>query len=104
MYPKLQRPGGCGSSQRKALQINLKGLVIEVTEIIGVRFKRTGKTYYFAPGSPAPEVGMQVIVETARGVECGEVVMGSRMVEDDKIIPPLKAHNPYCNGKRPENS
>ena len=90
MYPKLQRPGGCGSSQRKALQINLKGLVIEVTEIIGVRFKRTGKTYYFAPGSPAPEVGMQVIVETARGVECGEVVMGSRMVEDDKIIPPLK--------------
>jgi cell fate regulator YaaT (PSP1 superfamily) len=35
-------------------------------------------------------VGMQVIVETARGVECGEVVMGSRMVEDDKIIPPLK--------------
>ena len=68
----------------------MKGLVIEVTEIIGVRFKRTGKTYYFAPGSPAPEVGMQVIVETARGVECGEVVMGSRMVEDDKIIPPLK--------------
>ena len=61
-----------------------------MTEIIGVRFKRTGKTYYFAPGSPAPEVGMQVIVETARGVECGEVVMGSRMVEDDKIIPPLK--------------
>lgn len=61
-----------------------------MTEIIGVRFKSTGKMYYFSPGSNKPEAGTRVIVETARGVECGEVVMGCRMVEDDKIVPPLK--------------
>lgn len=61
-----------------------------MTEIIGVRFKSSGKMYYFSPGDQKPETGEKVIVETARGVECGDVVMGCRMVEDDKIVPPLK--------------
>ena len=42
-----------------------------MTEIIGVRFKSVGKIYYFAPGSLKAEEGMKVIVETARGIECG---------------------------------
>ena len=46
--------------------------------------------YYFSPEGAKLEAGSKVIVETARGVECGTVVMGCRMVEDDKIIPPLK--------------
>lgn len=50
-----------------------------------------GKMYYFAPGGMKPDAGQHVIVETARGVECGEVVLGCRMVEDDKIVPPLKS-------------
>lgn len=61
-----------------------------MTEIIGVRFKATGKMYYFSPGNIRPKAGCKVIVETARGVECGEVVMECRMVEDEKIVPPLK--------------
>lgn len=61
-----------------------------MTEIIGVRFKESGKMYYFSPEGAKLEAGSKVIVETARGVECGTVVMGCRMVEDDKIIPPLK--------------
>ena len=61
-----------------------------MTEIIGVRFKSAGKVYYFSPGSIKAEVGSQVIVETARGVECGEVVMSNRMVEDENITAPLK--------------
>lgn len=61
-----------------------------MTEIIGVRFKSSGKMYYFSPGDTDPAPGSKVIVETARGIECGDVVMGKRMVEDDKIIPPLK--------------
>lgn len=61
-----------------------------MTEIIGIRFKESGKVYYFSPGQMKPQVGDKAIVETARGVECGDVVMGSRMVEDDKIVPPLK--------------
>ena len=61
-----------------------------MTEIIGVRFKSAGKVYYFSPGSIKAEEGSLVIVETARGVECGEVVMSNRMVEDEKITAPLK--------------
>ena len=62
-----------------------------MTEIIGVRFKTAGKVYYFSPGGIKAEEGTLVIVETARGVECGEVVMTNRMVEDEKITAPLKA-------------
>ncbi len=62
-----------------------------MTEIIGVRFKSAGKVYYFSPAGITAETGDMVIVETARGVECGEVVMENRQVEDDKITVPLKA-------------
>ncbi len=61
-----------------------------MTEIIGVRFKSAGKVYYFSPSGQKLEAGALVIVETARGVECGEVVMANRMIEDEKITPPLK--------------
>ena len=61
-----------------------------MTEIIGIRFKESGKMYYFSPAGQKPKVGDKVIVETARGVECGDVVMDPRMVEDDRIVPPLK--------------
>lgn len=62
-----------------------------MTEIIGVRFKSVGKIYYFSPNGLNIDVGQHVIVETARGVECGEVVMGNRIVEDSEIMPPLKS-------------
>lgn len=61
-----------------------------MTEIIGVRFKSVGKMYYFSPGNLKIDAGAQVIVETSRGVECGEVVMSNRMVEDDNVTAPLK--------------
>ena len=61
-----------------------------MTEIIGVRFKSAGKVYYFSPAGIKAEIGAQVIVETARGVECGEVVMENRQVDDKKITAPLK--------------
>ncbi|MGN0674434.1 MAG: stage 0 sporulation family protein, partial [Oscillospiraceae bacterium] len=62
-----------------------------MTEIIGVRFKSAGKVYYFSPAGIKAEEGSLVIVETARGVECGEVVMPNREVDDSKITAPLKA-------------
>ena len=61
-----------------------------MTEIIGVRFKRVGKIYYFAPQGAVLQEGGHVIVETARGVECGTVAIPNRMVEDDKIVGTLK--------------
>ena len=61
-----------------------------MTEVIGVRFKEVGKVYYFSPGELKIPVGERVIVETARGVECGTVVIGNFMAEDDDIVHPLK--------------
>lgn len=61
-----------------------------MAEILGVRFKSVGKIYYFSPGGQEIPAGELVIVETARGVECGEVVMTNRMVEDSEVTAPLK--------------
>ena len=61
-----------------------------MTEVIGVRFKKVGKVYYFDPTDVWPKPGDAVIVETARGMEYGEVVTAARTVEDDQIVAPLK--------------
>ena len=58
--------------------------------VIGVRFKKAGKVYYFDPDGVWPRPGDKVIVETVRGVEFGEVVTGSRTVNDAQIVTPLK--------------
>ena len=61
-----------------------------MTEIIGVRFRKGGKIYYFGPKGYDIHVGDHVIVETARGVEYGYVVMGPKVVEDSDVVQPLK--------------
>ena len=61
-----------------------------MVKVIGVRFRKTGKIYFFAPGALDIEKGQYVIVETARGVEYGSVVLGIREVADDEITQPLK--------------
>ena len=61
-----------------------------MTEVIGVRFKKVGKVYYFDPNGLQVEKDQAVIVETARGAEYGETVMGNEMVPDESIVSPLK--------------
>ncbi|MEF9942353.1 MAG: stage 0 sporulation family protein [Lachnospiraceae bacterium] len=61
-----------------------------MTRVIGVRFRTAGKIYFFAPGKLDIKQGAQVIVETARGVEFGNVVMGPKDVDDEEIMQPLK--------------
>lgn len=60
-------------------------------EVIGVRFKEVGRIYYFSPGGQKIEEGTKVIVETARGVECGDVVISNREIPDNNIVSPLKS-------------
>ncbi len=62
----------------------------EKTEIVGVRFRNSGKIYYFAPGNVKVEAGENVIVETARGVEYGFVAIGNTFVKNSRIVSPLK--------------
>lgn len=61
-----------------------------MTRVIGVRFRNVGKIYYFSPKNLEIKSGDHVIVETARGVEYGSVVLPPRDVEDEKVVQPLK--------------
>ena len=61
-----------------------------MTKIIGVRFREVWKIYYFSPGTLDIKVGDKVIVETSRGLEYGNVVLGVREVSDESISSPLK--------------
>ena len=64
-----------------------------MTKVIGVRFRTAGKIYFFSPGKFEVKRGDQVIVETARGVEFGNVVMGPKEVKDEEITQPLKTYS-----------
>ncbi len=61
-----------------------------MTKIVGVRFRNAGKIYYFDPEGRDMETGTHVIVETARGVEFGVVMIPPRELEDEKVPQPLK--------------
>lgn len=59
-------------------------------DVVGVRFKKAGKIYYFDPGDLLIQKDDFVIVETIRGVEYGKVVIGPKKVEEDDVVLPLK--------------
>ena len=61
-----------------------------MVKVVGVKFKETGKAYFFAPGKFEPQQGQAVIVETARGLEYGTVAMTQREVGEEEIVSPLK--------------
>ena len=59
--------------------------------VVGVKFKKAGKMYYFSPGDYDVKVDDNVIVETARGLEFGTVIMGCKQVPESEIVSPLKS-------------
>ena len=61
-----------------------------MTKVVGIRFRNVGKIYYFDPKDYNVKVGDHVIVETARGVEYGKVVLGPKDVEENEVVHPLK--------------
>ena len=67
--------------------------------IVGVRFKKLGKIYFFNPKNLRVKKGDKVIVETAQGEEYGEVMIPNRIVEDEKIMAPLKKVIRIANNK-----
>ena len=63
----------------------------ETTEVIGVRFRETGKVYYFSPEKLEVKAGDHVIVETSRGMEYGEVMTPNKEVPSAELVPPLRS-------------
>lgn len=61
-----------------------------MVRVVGVRFKKAGKVYYFDPDEFPIAAGQKVVVETARGVEYGEVAVGPKEVPEDQVVQPLK--------------
>ena len=61
-----------------------------MAEVIGVRFKEVGKVYYFDPLDNKLNKGDMVIVETARGLECGEVATPNKTIDESELAHPLK--------------
>lgn len=59
-------------------------------KVVGIRFRKAGKIYYFDPGTFDIEPGQHVIVETVRGIEYGSVVLGNREIAEDDVVQPLK--------------
>ena len=70
-----------------------------MTEVIGVRFKQVGKIYYFSPNGVQMPVGEKVIVETARGIECGEVALSNRGRGDCQTA---ENGDPRCQQRGPQ--
>lgn len=71
-------------------------------KVIGVRFRTAGKVYFFDPGKFEIKQGDHVIVETARGIEYGTVIGAPRVVEEDKVVQPLKSVLRIANQKDDE--
>ena len=61
-----------------------------MTKVVGIRFRNVGKIYYFNPKGYNIRQGDHVIVETARGVEYGRVVLGTKEIPDEEVVHPLK--------------
>ena len=68
-------------------------------KVVGVRFRNAGKIYYFDPADLDITMGTHVIVETARGVEMGTVILAPKEVDNEKVIQPLKACLLYTSQK-----
>ncbi|NLX63620.1 MAG: stage 0 sporulation family protein [Clostridiaceae bacterium] len=61
-----------------------------MVKVVGVRFRTAGKIYYFDPCDLDLKIGDKVIVETARGIECGTIVVANQEVVDEEVVAPLK--------------
>ena len=70
-----------------------------MTEVISVKFKDSGKNYYFSPDGKSYKEGQNVIVETANGLAFGSVSQGNHEVEDERVVPPLKKALRVANDK-----
>lgn len=96
--PRQERPDRAErqqGAQNNRGAANIRGDSFEssaaMVEIIGIRFKDVGKIYYFSPAGVRFRQGDRAIVETARGVECGDIVLANRSIPESSLVTPLKS-------------
>lgn len=63
----------------------------KAVEVVGVRFRQAGKVYFFAPDKDSYRIGDEVLVDTARGPEFGEIVMPKRKIAEKNVVQPLRS-------------
>ena len=78
------------SDENEAINPAVKDEPCPMVEVVGIRFKSSGKTYYFTPNGNVLKHGEHAIVETARGLEYGDVALGNTMVKESDTVPPLR--------------
>ena len=92
-YERVSFPSASEERKTEAVRIvteEKSAEPVSMIEVVGVRFKSSGKMYYFAPGDKKLRRGEHAIVETARGLEYGDVAMGNTMVKEADTVPPLR--------------
>lgn len=83
----------CGYNKEKKIRkgADIFRRVSNMAEIIGIKFKNSGKVYYFDPVGQFINEGQFVVVETVRGIECGECVVSNKEVDENTLVKPLKS-------------
>ena len=61
-----------------------------MTEVVSIKFRNRGKSYYFDPAGVELKAGDQAVVETSKGLELGTVIQGNHQVEDSQVVQPLR--------------
>ena len=92
LYGSIEETASITSVAPKKAEVDapVEQIEEEKLEVVGIRFKSSGKTYYFAPNGITLHVGLHAIVETARGLEYGEVVMANTLIPESETVSPLR--------------
>lgn len=89
-FPSVDEPSSMMLSAKEETSEPATEEASPLVEVVGIRFKSSGKVYYFAPAGKQAKKGDFAIVETARGPEYGEVALGNSMVKESDTVPPLR--------------
>lgn len=90
LYGKDEAPSSPSSQKSEASNNTENTTDGPKVEVVGIRFKTSGKTYYFAPNGITLKLGAKAIVETARGLEYGDVALGNTFVNESETVSPLR--------------
>ena len=92
LYGSINETSELSTPEITATEVKEEAVIEEEPqiEVVGIRFKASGKTYYFAPNGITLRIGLHAIVETARGLEYGEVVMSNTLIPESETVPPLR--------------